>query len=163
MDRKTAHGRVLAACFLFFAIACSSTVNAQWKTGPTAPDVSARQILDLQKRPDIKQQYVIVDVRSDAESKVSIIPDAITVKEFEKNSGQYQGRAVIVYCTVGVRSAEYANKLKKQGWNAFNYKGSILDWCKNNLPLTTRDGKATKRVHGYSRWYSVPRNYVAVY
>ena len=162
MDRKTAQGRVLIA-FLFSVITCNSNLNAQWSTASTAPDISANQILNLQKDQAGKRKFVIVDVRTAAESNVSIIPGAITVAEFEKNVRQYQGRTVITYCTVGVRSGNYANKLKQQGWEAFNYRGSILDWCKNKLPLTTRTGETTRRVHIYSRWYSVPSEYAAIY
>ena len=68
---------------------------------------------------------------------------AITQADFEKNAKEHQSKAVLVYCTVGYRSGIYAKKLRKKSWN---YQGSILDWCKNQLPVVTQDGNHTTRV-----------------
>ena len=139
----------------------------QWAFGQQAPEngvppeVTSAQIRHLQGKKEYRNRFVIVDVRSKAETDVSMIPGAITKTEFEKDAIQHQGKSIIVYCTIGVRSGNYATELKRKGWNAWNYKGSILDWCKNKLPLTA-DGKQTNRVHTYNRWYSAPESYVAV-
>ncbi|QEG23722.1 rhodanese-like domain-containing protein [Mariniblastus fucicola] len=152
---------VIVAMWMVFG--SHSIVSAQdAKQIQTAPVVKVNQIRQLQGDKTKKDKFVIVDVRSVAETKVSVIKGAITKVKFEKEIKQHQGKAVIVYCTSGVRSASYANQLKKKGWNSWNYKGSILDWCKNELPLTTTDGKATNRVHTYSVWNRVPRKYEAV-
>ena len=63
--------------------------------------------------------------------------------------------------TIGVRSGKYASKLIEEGWDACNYKGSILDWCENKQSLETIQGVPTNRVHTYSWWYSVPTMYAA--
>ena len=129
-----------------------------------APQIDAAQIRQLQSDPNQRNLFVIVDVRSKAESDVSIIPGALTKSEFETTAQQHAGKQVIVYCTIGVRSGNYAAALNRGGWNAWNYKGSILDWCENKLPLKTGDGKQeTKRVHTYSAKYSAPEGYIAVH
>jgi len=92
---------------------------------------------------------------------VSMIPGALTKSEFEDTAHQHQGKLVIAYCTIGVRSGHYAADLIRKGWKARNYRGSILDWCNNNSPLTC-DGVETNLVHTYSPRYSVNENYVAV-
>ena len=125
--------------------------------------VVATQIQELQSNEKLKDRFVIVDVRSKAETDVSIIPGAITKTEFERNTKQHSGKAIIAYCTMGFRSGIYVRSLKRKGFNALNYRGSILDWCNNKLPLTTLDGEATKQVHTYSRWLSVPKEYIAVH
>lgn len=123
--------------------------------------VSADQIRSMQADTTESEGFVLIDVRDERESSVSILPGAITLDEFE-GSDEYRGKTAIVYCTVGVRSNTYANRLREQGWEAYNYKGGILDWCHQGLPLTTRDGRPTDRVHTYSSWYSVPAGYLAV-
>ena len=109
-----------------------------------------------------KPDFIIVDVRTDAEVNVSVIPSAITKARYEKNKKQYEGRIVIPYCTVGVRSGAYAKQLVGNGVKVKNYKGSILKWIDAGLPLVTLDGKPTNRVHTYSDRYRVPANYERV-
>ncbi|MCP4891031.1 MAG: rhodanese-like domain-containing protein [Planctomycetaceae bacterium] len=106
--------------------------------------------------------FVVVDVRSNAETSVSVIPGAITKAQYEKNRRQYQGRLVIPYCTVGGRSGAYAKQLAKSGVRVKNYQGSILKWVDAGLPVVTLDGKPTNRVHTYSDRYRIPANYVQV-
>ena len=121
--------------------------NAEAKeSGPNAPQA----------------KFVVVDVRSNAEVNVSVIPGAITKAQYEKNRQQYQGRLVIPYCTVGGRSGAYAKQLAKAGAKVKNYQGSILKWVDAGLPLVTLDGKPTNRVHTYSDRYRIPANYVQV-
>jgi rhodanese-related sulfurtransferase len=109
-----------------------------------------------------KPSFVVVDVRSDAEVNVSVIPGAITKSQFEKDRQQYEGRMVIPYCTVGGRSGAYAKKLKSSGVRVKNYEGSILKWIDAELPLVTLDGKPTNRVHTYSDRYKIPAKYEQV-
>tara|TARA_R110002049_G_scaffold182485_2_gene350365 strand:- start:106479 stop:107012 length:534 start_codon:yes stop_codon:yes gene_type:complete len=106
--------------------------------------------------------FVLVDVRTDAETAVSVIPGAITKSQYEKDRERYQGRTVIPYCTVGGRSGAYAKQLAKEGIKVQNYQGSILQWIEAGLPLVTLDGKATNRVHTYSDRYRVPAKYEQV-
>jgi rhodanese-related sulfurtransferase len=106
--------------------------------------------------------FVLVDVRSDEEVQVSVIPGAITKAQYEKDREKYQGKTVIAYCTVGGRSARYASDLAKQGTPVKNFKGSILEWVNAELPLVTLDGKPTNRVHLYSDRYTAPKKYVQV-
>lgn len=130
--------------------------------GSKAPIVTTGQIQSLQTDDNSQGSFVIVDVREKAETDVSVIPGAITRAEFERTADQQQGKAVLVYCTVGHRSGIYAQKLRRDGWNAWNYEGSILDWCNNHLPVVTRQGQSTNRVHTFSSRYSVARGYQAV-
>ena len=124
--------------------------------------ITASQIRQLQSDETQRDNFVIVDVRSQAEMDVSMIPNALTKSEFEDSAEQYHGKTIIVYCAVGVRSGRYAADLNERGWQALNYEGSILDWCEHKLPLKTRNGSDTKKVHTYSERYSAPQGYIAV-
>ena len=107
--------------------------------------------------------YVLVDVRSEEESSVSLIPGAITKAQYERNQSRYEGRTVIAYCTSGYRSEKYTRELIKQGKKAVNFKGSILAWCRANLPVVAPNGSPTDRVHTYSRKNRIPAKYEAVW
>ena len=148
--------------FVFLAMS-QWAVGYIMRTSQQTRSITALQIRSLQTDEKSKNRFVVVDVRSKEETDVSVIPGSLTKSEFEKTASQHHGKTVIVYCTTGVRSNDYAGTLNQKGWRAWNYKGSILDWCKNEFPLMTQDGKPTKRVHTYSRWYPAPGEYVAVY
>ena len=130
-------------------------------SGPVAPVATTAQIHELLADRSNEDHFVIVDVRSQAETEVSMIPGALTKSEFEDSINHHQGKLVIAYCTIGVRSGRYASDLIRKGWKARNYRGSILDWCDHNSPLT-HNGEVTNLVHTYSQRYSVNKNYVAV-
>lgn len=106
--------------------------------------------------------YVLLDVRSEAEVNVSVIPGALTKAQYEANRERYADRLVIPYCTVGGRSATYAKELARKGVTVKNYAGSILHWIESELPLVTLKGEPTQRVHTYSNSYRVPAQYVKV-
>lgn len=107
-------------------------------------------------------KFVVVDVRSDAEVNVSIIPGAITKEEYERAPDKYANLLVIPYCTVGGRSGAYAKQLAAKGVKVKNYKGSILEWVGAELPLVTLKGEPTNRVHTYSDRYRIPAKYEQV-
>lgn len=143
--------------------------------GPAIDTIETRQLNEmLTKKRESDQSdsttddestqddFVLVDVRSDAEVNVSVIPGAITKSQYEKNTQNYQNKTVIVYCTVGGRSNAYAKQLAEKGVKVKNYQGSILEWVKAELPVETLDGKPTNRVHTYSDRYRIPAKYQQV-
>ncbi len=125
-------------------------------------NVTANQVRAWQADKAASDRFVLVDVRAESEYSISMLPNAITLDEFEATAASHRGKTVVAYCTVGVRSGAYAAHLRQQGWDAYNYRGGILDWCHNELPLITPDGQPTSLVHTYSSWYSVPASYLAV-
>lgn len=115
-----------------------------------------------EKAKNLAKDYVIVDVRSEREVEVSVIPGAITKAQYEQNIERYKDRTAIVYCTIGGRSAQYAKELKGKGITAKNFKGSILQWVQAGLPVVTPGGEPTNRVHTYSSRYKIPDRYEQV-
>lgn len=143
--------------------------------GPKVETISTKALhtlLEDQQKADAKAkdagkeapaaEFVVVDVRSDKEVAVSIIPGAITKTQFEKEAAKYRGKTVIPYCTVGGRSGAYAKQLAGKGVKVKNYKGSILKWVDAELPLVTLKGELTNRVHTYSDRYQIPAKYEQV-
>jgi len=110
------------------------------------------------------EKMILVDVRSEKEQKVSMIPGAISVAEFEKNKEKYRGKAIITYCTIGYRSGKYAKQLLKEKFNAYNLEGSILGWSHSKGSLVDLKGKPTKKVHIYSKgWDYLPKGFTPVH
>jgi rhodanese-related sulfurtransferase len=114
----------------------------------------------IQASEEARKSVVLVDVRSDNETKVSVIPGAITKAQFEADPEKYKGKTAICYCLSGGRSGKYVKQLKAKDAPAVDLKGSMLGWCEARLPLTTLDGKPTKRVNVYGN--KVPSEYESV-
>ena len=101
----------------------------------------------IQASEEAIKSVVLVDVRSDNETEVSVIPGAITKAQFEAAPDKYKGKTAICYCLSGGRSGKYVKQLKAKDIPAVDLKGSMLGWCEAGLPLKTLDGKPTKRVN----------------
>lgn len=168
---------LLAICFVG-SLSCT-TAKAQFGGffggGSKAETIETHQLQELlterQKLIDAAKEsgeeapdsdFVVVDVRSDNEVQVSVIPGAITKAQYEKDATKYQGKLVIPYCTVGGRSGAYAKQLAGKNIKVKNYQGSILKWIDAGLPLVTLDGEPTNRVHTYSDRYRIPDKYEQV-
>lgn len=99
---------------------------------------------------------VIVDVRRKKEMKVSMIPGAITRKEFEKRREGFKDSLVVAYCTIGFRSGRYADKLGDDGFRVRNLAGGILLWA-HQVGTLTHEGRPTKRLHTFGKkWDLAP-------
>lgn len=152
--------------FCLLVVGLSQSIQAQsalLQFIMSTPTITAQEIRELLADEEQKDRFVIVDVRSESESGVSLIPGAITQAEFKRTEAEHQGKEVIAYCTIGVRSGKFVKQLARQGWKAWNYEGSIIDWCKNQLPLVSHDGSETRQVHTYSSRYTVPGDYEAIF
>jgi len=62
---------------------------------------------------------------------------------------------IVVYCSVGVRSARLARALSATGAKqVFNLRGGIFEWANRGLPLVGPAGPA-RSVHGYDAEWAV--------
>ena len=99
---------------------------------------------------------VLLDVREPAEYAVShlpgarrVDPDATAEQLRAVLDGTDGGRPVVVYCSVGVRSAGVAARLTEAGVaDVRNLEGSIFRWANEGRPLV-RDGQRVEEVHPY--------------
>ena len=104
-----------------------------------------------------------MDIRKSKEQKVSILPGALTEKEFNKNVEKYRDHTIIGYCTISYRSGKLARKLKKRGIRMLNLKGGLLAWVHEGGKVYDAKGE-TKRVHVYQKkWNFLPAGYDAVW
>ena len=125
-----------------------------------AAEISVEDLLRLQD----SQEVLIVDVREPEERAVSIIPGAVSKEVFETLKADISDEVIIVHCTIGYRSGKYVERLKGEGIDAFNLKGSILSWVHAGQPVVDPEGNETKRVHVYGeQWNLLPEGYEAVW
>ncbi|MCE9583331.1 MAG: rhodanese-like domain-containing protein [Planctomycetes bacterium] len=156
--------RLLIPVAVFALIGCGS---------PVPPDLSKTEQEVRAKYPDVKQlstadlaawiadskraQPVLLDAREPGEWKVSRLAGARNTPPGTKPDAALAGvpkdAPVVVYCSVGYRSSDFAERAKKAGWtNVANLEGSIFQWANEGRPLVDDKGPATK-VHPYDeKW-----------
>lgn len=121
-------------------------------------EISTEGIRDLLDKA-AGDEFLLVDVRSEAETAVSMIPGSITRADFESSQDDYRGRTVVAYCTIGGRSLLFAQRLVSRGFTCLNYRDGILGWCETGQPLVRPTGEDTKEVHTHNRFFRVPDSY----
>ena len=108
-----------------------------------------------------KTNLVILDAREQKEYKVSHLKNAIYVGYNAFNIDSIQKRLndknekIVVYCSLGIRSENIAQKLKKAGFkNVFNLYGGIFEWKNNDFAIVNMKGKETDSIHAFSKSWS---------
>ncbi len=126
---------------------------------PQTSDISVEQY--LQRRETGK--YVLIDLRSEKERDVSIIPGALTPEDFEENPSRYADHTVITYCTAGHRSGIYAKKLQGRNQPVLNLVGGVIAWALQGQKFQDRHGEC-RRVHVFKKnWNLLSEDYEAVW
>lgn len=117
----------------------------------TFPDVRHLAIEDLEAA--WMTRALVVDVRRPGEYAVSHLPGAVNLRDpaaIAALARQVPGRPVLVYCSIGYRSAAMARRLARRDVEAWNLEGSIFEWAHRGGELV-RDGRRTHEVHPYDR------------
>ncbi len=99
-----------------------------------------------------ERPVVLLDARQPAEFAVShlegarrVDPDAPDVAGL----GLARDARVVVYCSVGWRSASVADALRRAGYgDVHNLEGGIFAWANEGRPVS-RDGRRVRAVHPY--------------
>jgi rhodanese-related sulfurtransferase len=134
---------------------------------PDDPKISTTDLSALLLLPE-NQQPLILDAREKKEYVVSHIYGARIARNkkeaFKILNEEGRDRLIVVYCSVGYRSAVLVNKLRKKGFtNAYNLEGSIFKW-RNEGHTVYSGNQEVKLVHPFNRewgelldkqfWYS---------
>lgn len=102
--------------------------------------------------------YILLDTRTRAEFEVSHLPNAIWVGQFFKSSrieNLDKSQMVVVYCSIGVRSENYGEKLLEQGFKTvYNLQGGLFTWFDTGYKVVDLNGNTTHKVHTYSKKWS---------
>jgi rhodanese-related sulfurtransferase len=121
---------------------------------PSVSVISTGKLAVMVER-SMEERPWLLDVRAPEEYAVSHLPGAIRVATPEdaiEQLGEGQpARAVVVYCSVGYRSADFAARLQSRGLtNVFNLEGSIFEWANEGRPVY-RGTTPVRVVHPFDR------------
>ncbi len=111
------------------------------------PDIA----LELISNPDV----LILDVREQEEYEVSHIANAFRYDKRLLNVIP-KDQPILLYCTVGYRSAMKADELLDKGFkNVVNLDGGIIHWKNVNQKVQTISGQETDHVHVFNNFYGL--------
>jgi rhodanese-related sulfurtransferase len=118
--------------------------------GKKYPTVAHIEVEELHAALERGETPLLIDARAPEEYAVSHLPGAhnlTTVGEVRAD----KETAIVVYCSVGVRSAILAKALQEAGFSHVrNLRGSIFAWAEKGYPLWRGDTSADK-VHPYDK------------
>jgi rhodanese-related sulfurtransferase len=121
---------------------------------PGVPFISTNNLADQMKTLEPR---LLIDVRDIKEYSVSHLEGAIQADSFAKIQTliemQPNVKQVVLYCSVGYRSAKYVQQLRQLNKNnVFNLKGSLFAWANEGKPLFAGKVKVSK-VHPFdTKW-----------
>ena len=118
------------------------------------PQVARIDVAELAGRIDGGDAPLIFDVREEAEFAVSHIRGARWAAKIDEALALLEGvpreREIVVYCSIGYRSAELAQRLGDAGFTKVrNLDGSIFEWA-NSGHAVFREGVRVHEVHPYN-------------
>jgi rhodanese-related sulfurtransferase len=123
----------------------------------TFPDVATIGADELAARIASGAPPMLVDVRTAAEQAVSTLRGACCVQpdaDPHALAADAKGRGIVVYCSVGVRSARLARRLAAAGCSDVrNLDGGIFAWANAGRDVW-RAGCRVRAVHGYDATWS---------
>lgn len=149
-----------ALCLLALHLGCSKT--SSWRAvnhmiAANYPDVPTITTDSLSNRlaDSSRRQPLLLDTRSPEEYAVSHLPGAWRVDpegtSFPELDAVPRDTPIVVYCSVGYRSARVSSRLQKNGFTQVaNLEGSIFQWANEGRPVF-RDGVRVEAVHPYDR------------
>ena len=99
---------------------------------------------------------IILDARGQEEYAVSHLKDAQRVPVEAPDllasalSNLAKDAPIVVYCSVGYRSAKVAQQLERAGFRqVFNLEGGLFEWADQGRSML-KEGQATAQVHPYN-------------
>jgi rhodanese-related sulfurtransferase len=122
-------------------------VRAQY---PDVPQMAAADLAALLASPQASKP-VLLDVRTPEEYAASHLIEAHRLTPGEvlnpDDLPDDRGRAIVVYCSTGERSASFARRLQREGYRTvLILEGGIVRWANEGRPMTNGAGLVT-RVH----------------
>jgi len=118
------------------------------------PYITAEEL----KMQQNNSHFLLLDTRERKEFEVSKIEGAVYAGYNEFSMVQFTNfvtdktRPIVVYCSLGIRSENIGEKLKKAGYtNVKNLYGGIFEWKNKDFPVLDTDGNETEKVHAFSK------------
>lgn len=160
MIKLIAAASVSSFFFGLFGVSWESVDEKIEREFPGVQTVSTDALLTRYATADAKLP-IIIDVREDGEFRVSHLDDALHLESAEAISdviterGLSKDTEIIVYCSVGYRSASVAADLQERGFTqVLNLEHSLFEWANKGYPMTSASG-STNKVHPFNKAWSV--------
>ena len=143
----------------FFAF----STNAQESLSDLLKTHNQRSIpyISVQELAMPKTKAIILDAREMKEFNVSHIRNAIYIGYDEFNietviiNVEDKNQKIVVYCSLGIRSEDIGEKLKKEGYtNVLNLYGGIFEWKNNNFRIYNVEEEETEKIHTFNEDWS---------
>lgn len=153
--------------FLFLFVGQAQNTIAKSIEKYNSDSVTYIHVKDLQNTENI----VLLDARKKQEYNISHIKNAIWVgheafkQDYVSSKFPDKNVPIIVYCSIGVRSEDIGEKLKKAGYtNVKNLYGGIFDWKNQKRSIYNNKGVKTDSIHAFSKqWGKLLTNGIKVY
>ena len=151
----------------------NNMITNYMKDFPTQPFCTIEQlnnyyIINNNNQYILKDNIILIDNRTTIEQNVSMLPYAITKTQFENNINNISNEStdstdsidysinncnkkhiiIIIYCTIGYRSARYTNELLNRGYMYVYNSPGILKWCHYHYKQYQYQLNNTKDMHG---------------
>ena len=143
----------LASIFLLF-LPTSTAQEYSWSAVysliesrfPNTPTVNIDVLEEWKK----SEAILLVDVREEEEYLLSHLHGAKNWKSIEDFQYIPKDKRIVLYCSVGYRSAKLVQVLQRVGYTqVYNLKGSIFAWTNAGKPVFQADKQAVA-VHPYN-------------
>ena len=147
------HHLVISMSSFFFGLFGVSWDGVDEKIDDEFPAVQFIEIDELEALYAEGIEPHIIDVRAPNEFAVSHLQTALNLETATEiaNAVPDKNTEIVVYCSVGYRSAGVAAELQALGYsNVKNLKHSIFAWASQGLPMVDKQGN-THLVHPYNR------------
>jgi len=149
--------------FLFIFIGISVSGFSQKKLSKLLKQENSQSIpyISVEALQNETENITLLDSREKKEFKTSHLKNAICVGYDFFNLDSVQSKLknknskIVVYCSLGIRSEDIAEKLKKAGYtNVYNLYGGIFEWKNNDLEVLNSQEKPTDSIHTFSKVWS---------
>ena len=145
--------------FVYIFIFLSYTGCSQKKLDRTLRVLNKESIPYIQISEAVeKDSVVFLDTREIGEFEVSHLKNAVWVgydtfdPKIVKDSMPDANTPIVVYCSIGVRSENIGEKLRKLGYtNIQNLYGGIFKWKNMGNPVFDSIGNETEKVHAFNK------------
>lgn len=148
---------------LFVCIGISISGFAQKKLSKLLKQQNTESIpyISVEDLKTEKEDVILLDSREQKEFNTSHLKDAICVGydsfnlDIIKPKLPNKDSKIVVYCSLGIRSEDVAEKLKKAGYsNVYNLYGGIFEWKNNDLEVLNSQEHPTDSIHTFNKAWS---------
>ncbi|WP_282123696.1 rhodanese-like domain-containing protein [Algibacter mikhailovii] len=150
-------------CIIALLLLCSIFGYGQKKLSKLLKQENTESIpyITVDSLANHANSYVLLDSREKQEYETSHIKNALFVGYDNFNLDHItkqlpdKNADIVVYCSLGIRSEDIAEHLKKVGYtNVMNLYGGIFEWKNHDLPVYNQAEKETDSVHTFSKSWS---------